>query len=342
MTVDYRDNRSASVDRRQRIELLDLKDQREGEAHIFFKSQVVRAKMFFANPKPCQDMRLAHYLKVEIPSEEVIKQVNNRQQIFKKVLIENKVDVPQLPVDEDIMVISHALAESYNLSRVERGISALVAVLENELNNQLLIEESSNQRPAPPPSNKMSIFTSIPVNDRIKRMIGNDSVAMFEKSIIEEMFFEKKLLEIERMAGNVSNAKKTARNLKAILEEATLFPKIDSFVSSRTKYKEDLEAFIRLLGGEPPVAGGNNGNGGPSSDLFGSKGLPELPNLDLLPDFDKLNIFDFSKLPDLGSADSFEEISKMFQKNFEDMKTKIDDEKKDAPQDNKQADDDDK
>jgi intracellular multiplication protein IcmO len=333
MTADYADNRSASVDRRQRIELLDLKDQREGESHIFFKSKIIRAKMFFANPKPCAEMRLVHHLKVESPSEEVIKQINERQQVFQKVLLENKVALPSLPLDEDIAVMSHALVESYNLSPIERGISALVAVLENELKNQLLIEETENQAPVPPPSNKMSIFTSIPVNSRIKRMIGNDSVAMFEKPIIEDFSLEKKLLDIERMTGNVANAKKAVRNLKAALEEVTSFPKIESFVPSRTKYKEDLQTLIKLLGGgNGGIIGGydHRGGGGAGGSLFNYDDignlpeLPPLPNIDLLPELDKLNAFDFTKLPDLGEADSFEEISKMFQKSFEEMKAKID------------------
>ena len=37
-------------EKRARIDLLDLKEQREGEAHIFFKSKIVRARMFYANP----------------------------------------------------------------------------------------------------------------------------------------------------------------------------------------------------------------------------------------------------------------------------------------------------
>lgn len=40
----YADQRSASAEKRARIDLLDLKEQREGEAHIFFKSVIVRAR----------------------------------------------------------------------------------------------------------------------------------------------------------------------------------------------------------------------------------------------------------------------------------------------------------
>lgn len=65
ITNSYADARSASSEKRARIDLLDLKDQREGEAHIFFKSRIVRAKMFYADPKPIKEFRLNQFLKVE-------------------------------------------------------------------------------------------------------------------------------------------------------------------------------------------------------------------------------------------------------------------------------------
>jgi intracellular multiplication protein IcmO len=336
MSVDYRDNHSASVDRRQRIELLDLKDQREGEAHIFFKSKIVRAKMFYANPRPCEDMRLTHQLKIEAPSQNVINEFIERSNRFNSFLRDNKVIIPTLSLDEDITLIAHALTESYNLSPIERGVSALISVLEHELKNQVNMEKASSAAPVPPPMNKMSIFTSIPVNERIKRMIGNDSIAMFEKPIIEESLFEKKILNIERMAGNIANAAKHSRNLKAIIEEATTFPKLEAFTPSRSQYKEDLETLIRLLGGNKSNRG-TSGGAGPSgggtfaSNPFGQhespfksdNQLPELPEIGNLHNLDNLNMFDLDKLPDFGTADSFEEISKMFQNNFDAVKAKL-------------------
>ncbi|MFU8798308.1 MAG: type IV secretory system conjugative DNA transfer family protein, partial [Gammaproteobacteria bacterium] len=65
MTNTYRDAMTSSTEKRARIDLLDLKDQREGEAHIFFKSRIVRATMFYAAPPPAQYMRLNYFVKVE-------------------------------------------------------------------------------------------------------------------------------------------------------------------------------------------------------------------------------------------------------------------------------------
>ncbi|WP_425491977.1 TraM recognition domain-containing protein [Candidatus Comchoanobacter bicostacola] len=65
LSNSYLDTKSAKTEKRARIDLLDLKDQGLGEAHIFFKSDIVRAKTFYANPKPCKYMQLNQFLKVE-------------------------------------------------------------------------------------------------------------------------------------------------------------------------------------------------------------------------------------------------------------------------------------
>ena len=67
LTNTYADARSASSEKRQRIDLADLKDQGLGEAHLFFKSTIVRMRFFYAAPKPVKEIRLNHFLKVEEP-----------------------------------------------------------------------------------------------------------------------------------------------------------------------------------------------------------------------------------------------------------------------------------
>lgn len=47
---DYRDSLNTTVEKEDRVELRDLQEQIEGEAHFIFSGQVVRGDMFFANP----------------------------------------------------------------------------------------------------------------------------------------------------------------------------------------------------------------------------------------------------------------------------------------------------
>ena len=47
---DYRDSMNTTVEREDRIDLRDLQEQIEGEAHFIFSGQIVRGDMFYANP----------------------------------------------------------------------------------------------------------------------------------------------------------------------------------------------------------------------------------------------------------------------------------------------------
>src|SRR3990167_5832351 len=80
------DSRSASSEKRQRIDLLDLKEQGLGQAHIFFKSKIVRAKMFFANPPQIERMRINHFLKVEAPPSRLLIDLEDRYDRFKDIV----------------------------------------------------------------------------------------------------------------------------------------------------------------------------------------------------------------------------------------------------------------
>ena len=70
MSGSYMDSKSAKTEKRSRIDLLDLKDQGVGEAHFFFQSNIVRARFFYANPKPCKQMRLNQMIKVDLPKDQ--------------------------------------------------------------------------------------------------------------------------------------------------------------------------------------------------------------------------------------------------------------------------------
>ncbi len=100
VTNTYADSRSASSEKRQRVDLLDLKEQREGEAHLFFKSKIVRMRFFHANPKPTKEMRLNQFLKITYPplrklidlEKGVIKlqELSHQEILFKQVPVENE------------------------------------------------------------------------------------------------------------------------------------------------------------------------------------------------------------------------------------------------------------
>ncbi|WP_192485059.1 MULTISPECIES: type IV secretory system conjugative DNA transfer family protein [Cysteiniphilum] len=83
--IGYRDTKEATIEKRARIDLMDLKDQREGEGHIFFKSQIIRANMFYANPTNVDCLRINQFLKV-IPPKKVFINELKRSLVMKTKL----------------------------------------------------------------------------------------------------------------------------------------------------------------------------------------------------------------------------------------------------------------
>jgi len=86
----YMDTKNINYERRGRGDLLDLKDQREGEAHIIFKSALVRAKMFYAAPANVKKLQLNHFLRVEPPSKKEINAFEYTSKELKNKLLNNE------------------------------------------------------------------------------------------------------------------------------------------------------------------------------------------------------------------------------------------------------------
>jgi intracellular multiplication protein IcmO len=110
----YLDTQGAQVEKRSRIELLDLKDQREGEMHIFFKSKIVRGRSFYANPPKPPRLQLNQFLKVDIPVDEALIDLVNRIETFKKTLEAPEAVLTKLKLqeDEELQLIIQSFANS--------------------------------------------------------------------------------------------------------------------------------------------------------------------------------------------------------------------------------------
>lgn len=131
-----RQDGNGRVETKKRINILDLKDQKEGEAHIIFKSALVRAKMFYAfTPKPPY-IRMNYFVRVEPPDIEVINQLDNSMKaLLKNISNENKIKEleEQLELDnEHIINMREILNKHSNLKMIEAAF-ATIACLGNKI-----------------------------------------------------------------------------------------------------------------------------------------------------------------------------------------------------------------
>ena len=127
MANTYMDTKSSSFEKRARVDLLDLKDQSEGEAHVFFKSKIVRARMFYANPKPVKQLKINQFLKVEPPPDDYIQKLKKQLESFQSLLASGDLSIHKEVANEEISQIAKLLHESSIVEPIERGVAALIA-----------------------------------------------------------------------------------------------------------------------------------------------------------------------------------------------------------------------
>lgn len=125
-----------SVETRKRINILDLKEQKEGEAHIIFKSALVRAKMFYAfTPKPPK-ITMNYFVRVEPPDSEIINQIDNGlKSLIKNVANENKIKELEenLEIDSPNIGRLRDLLDSHSFLKMSEAAFATVAAIGNEI-----------------------------------------------------------------------------------------------------------------------------------------------------------------------------------------------------------------
>lgn len=299
MTMNYMDTRNASVDKRQRIDLLDLKDQRPGEMHIFFKSKIVRAEVFFASPKPVKKMRLNQFLKIEPPTEARLTAMDQRLKRFQQVFSTPNYEMPAPFESEDIKTITTTLQGAINLKPFERGIAALITLLEKEVQKQ---KDLSVPYEMPGVENEMSGFTKIFVTPLVMRMIGEENQDLFALPLIRRGSTLEEMKHIERLCGkSEQDALRIASSIINDVENATRFPPEVDFEPNVPQMLQDIADLINMFGGAPldlaaleeqakQAAEAQALAPAPAFDMHEFEELPEFPEL---ADLSELEDFDF-------------------------------------------------
>ena len=195
---NYMDSRSASSEKRARIDLLDLKDQREGEAHIFFKSRIVRAKMFFANPAPCEQMRINQFLKVEPPMGRALIDMDERLHRYEEVVKSNETAfTPPQDEGEEIPIIADVLQAQPTANPIERSVSALLAFH----NRHATPEEQKIPEVEEVIPGRVNIFSKVLLPDSVKTLVGAANFSSFSQPLVSKAGIKDKMELLERVMG---------------------------------------------------------------------------------------------------------------------------------------------
>ncbi len=217
----YMDSRSAQVEKRARVDLLDLKEQSEGESHIFFKSKIVRAKMFYANPAPVKHMRLNQFLKVDRPQDSVIAELTKVHKSFEKMQKDSTLFSSITLPEDDLTPIVESFGEGDNdASAIERGVAALMA-----FHNRALPEEVEESELVPEvPQNELTLFTPLRVTDHIDHylLVKEES---FAQPFLNPTLLREHITNTERLLGRGEmHAISTGTDIIKDMQQATHYP----------------------------------------------------------------------------------------------------------------------
>jgi intracellular multiplication protein IcmO len=168
----------ATFDKRNRIDLLDLKDQREGEAHIFFKSTIVRAKFFHANPAKIKKIKLNQMVKVRPPTDQAISSLRTLSTATFNAEMLDLGTEPQA-LDELFNVLNQPAVKKDNGQMVQ----AIIKFIGGEQKEELIDFGDQSGNP--------SIFMHIPVEERLSSNLFDVEVSPLQPSILtKEKLYE--------------------------------------------------------------------------------------------------------------------------------------------------------
>ena len=213
------DSKSSSFEKRARIDLLDLKEQTEGEGHIFFRSQIVRAKMFYAAPPPVKKLKLNQFLKVEAPSDDFLAKLFAQLKHFSGLLSQNDFSYPPLENNEVIQRVVDLISQDKEAAYIDASLQMLLN-FEEKLDNQTQFEDLKMSCP----EGHINIFSELLWPNHFPTL-QSKNFSDFTKPILEHERIHQIFTAIESISGEkIQTSQKIASELINDLNYATLYP----------------------------------------------------------------------------------------------------------------------
>lgn len=208
----YMDTKGAKMEKRARIDLLDLKEQDVGEAHIFFKSKIIRAKMMYANPPPVKAMRLNQFIKVDMPGDADLYKLVKGIEDF-EVLVRGDVANLDYPhgdnacIEQLARILNSQPAEESSLNR---GLTTLVTYNE-EQGVQL---EEDDEEAVPVVEGSLNIFSGTTMPEDLVAMMAPEDVEAYSRQVLNKRETASQLGFIMRLLGaGESNASQVSNDV---------------------------------------------------------------------------------------------------------------------------------
>lgn len=221
----YQDGKGARVEKRQRIDLLDLKEQSLGEAHFFFKSKIVRGRFFFANPRPVKKMRLNHFLMVDVPSDTDVDKLKKSFKHYHKLAADSassKLPEPNMINEEEITKVADYMKSHSEIPPIERAILALQNGIKKS-DMPMFLDEDFNPF-GDVEVDHLNLFTKMHLNKHLENVL-EVNLEEFKKPILERSPTRDAIEYVQRLCGKSSQqAMNIAIEVIGDMERGTQYP----------------------------------------------------------------------------------------------------------------------
>lgn len=217
MSNAYQDSKSAKVEKRARIDLLDLKEQVEGDMHIFFKSKIIRARAFYANPKPVKELRLNQMLKVDVPEDGDLYTLVKGIEDFEVACGHQVPNVEATTSSIMNQIISVAMQHPTD-SAVEKGVNVLMQLYDQHHDSDL--SETALEFTG----DALNIFTQVELSEDNKVILGG--LERYKGALLDHHLLNEQVLYITQLLGyDERTASDFVHDFKHDIECATYYSK---------------------------------------------------------------------------------------------------------------------
>ncbi len=240
----YQDARGARVEKRARIDLLDLKEQREGEAHFFFKSKVVRGKFFYANPKAVKRMRLNHLLKVDDPEDAEVEKLIKSFDQFEKLSSAGVVFSDMEASNEEVDRIAQVFHENETMQPIDCSVAALSKFFTKTDIPVSFLSEA----PETIDVDNLNVFAPLRISNHLKGLIITKDLDQFRKPLLTRSDTRDQVEYIQRLCGKSSQqAMNIAIELVGDMEKGTQYPPEVKSKATGPELAQGVEAMIQAI-----------------------------------------------------------------------------------------------
>ena len=217
----YADAKGAKIEKRARIDLLDLKEQSPGEAHFFFKSKIVRGRFFYAAPKPVEKMRLNHFLKIGAIEDSDAKSLQESFDSFKQISqVDGELMSPMLKPDEEIATVLNNWQANDNAMPIDRAMSVM-----HNYNVQPEMPNFFEEFVPEIAVDHLNIFTPLRESDYVSKVTITDDYDTFKKPVLDRSYSRDQIEYIQRLMGySGQQSMNVAIELIGDMERGTHYP----------------------------------------------------------------------------------------------------------------------